>query len=295
MKCISWNCRGLGNPAAVRALKKLLKSQNPDMVFLMETRLQKSDRKAKSSLLCGPLSNMFMIDCVVANGRRSGGLALIWNNVLNIDIIQSTKNLIDKYITSSNIDFSLYATRIYGFPYYSQKHLTCAAIKDIYHDRISACWLIFGDFNLLLNSSEKLGGNNIDYHHTNLFNENLNYCDLIDLGYQGSDFTWANNQTDSYHIKERIDRYCANPNCLHSFPRYNKKHLLRYTSDHNPIMLEFYSSNECYHQNRHHKIQRFEQIWANDQDSVQVVKNAWHNSMGDQPMKLKQTLQQIAN
>lgn len=71
MKYISWNCRGLENPAAVRALKELLKTQNPDLIFLMETRLQNDDCKAKSTPLCGPLSNLFMIDCIVANGRRS--------------------------------------------------------------------------------------------------------------------------------------------------------------------------------------------------------------------------------
>jgi exonuclease III len=59
MKIISWNCRGLGNPTAVRALKKLLKTQCPDLVFLMETRLKADDKKAKSTLVCGPLSIFF--------------------------------------------------------------------------------------------------------------------------------------------------------------------------------------------------------------------------------------------
>ncbi|MCI72567.1 RNA-directed DNA polymerase (Reverse transcriptase), partial [Trifolium medium] len=43
MKLISWNCRGLGNPTAVRALKKLIKDQSPDIVFLMETKLRTTD------------------------------------------------------------------------------------------------------------------------------------------------------------------------------------------------------------------------------------------------------------
>lgn len=41
MRCISWNCRGLGNPSAVRALKKLLRAKNPDIVFLMKTSITK--------------------------------------------------------------------------------------------------------------------------------------------------------------------------------------------------------------------------------------------------------------
>lgn len=91
MRCLSWNCRGLGNPSAVRALKKLLKAQCPDIVFLMETRLKIDDKKAKSTLLCGPLSNCFMIDCNYVNGHRSGGLALIWNDYVNLAILHANK------------------------------------------------------------------------------------------------------------------------------------------------------------------------------------------------------------
>ncbi|XP_022741811.1 uncharacterized protein LOC111293286 [Durio zibethinus] len=37
MRCLAWNCRGLGNPQTVRALQKILKRENPEVVFLMET------------------------------------------------------------------------------------------------------------------------------------------------------------------------------------------------------------------------------------------------------------------
>jgi len=62
MKILSWNCRGLGNPAAVRALRKILKITCPDVVFLSETKLNNADTKAKSVLSYGPLSNVFLID-----------------------------------------------------------------------------------------------------------------------------------------------------------------------------------------------------------------------------------------
>jgi hypothetical protein len=92
----------------------------------------------------------------------------------------------------------------------------------------------------MLNSTEKLGANSVNFHLTKLFNDPINDCDLIDLGYQGDKYTWVNNQIDNDHIKEIIDRFCANTNWINSFPRFNNKHLLRYTSDHNPILLEFH-------------------------------------------------------
>jgi len=48
----------------------------------METRLKESDKKSNSSIVCGPLSNLLMVDCTIVNGHRSGGLATLWNDVV---------------------------------------------------------------------------------------------------------------------------------------------------------------------------------------------------------------------
>ena len=38
MSLLSWNCRGLGNQQTVNTLKKIIKAQVPNLVFLMETK-----------------------------------------------------------------------------------------------------------------------------------------------------------------------------------------------------------------------------------------------------------------
>jgi hypothetical protein len=143
MKILSWNCRGLGNPTAVRALKKILRRHCPDLVFLMDTRLKATDSKAKSTLACGPLSNMFLIDCNTLNGHRSGGLAALWNDSVSVDVINANNTYIDMYLTSCNDLNSWYATGMYGYPYNSKKHLTCTAIKDIHQTRTNDKWLLW--------------------------------------------------------------------------------------------------------------------------------------------------------
>ncbi|CAK8570465.1 unnamed protein product [Lathyrus sativus] len=40
MKILSWYYRGLGSPQAVRALLRLIHVGNPDLVFIMESRLK---------------------------------------------------------------------------------------------------------------------------------------------------------------------------------------------------------------------------------------------------------------
>jgi hypothetical protein len=178
----------------------------------VEKNLLQTDPKAKSSITCGPLSNFLMVNYSMNNGHRAGGLAIIWNCNIHVDILQFNKMFIDTYITSCNSNFSWYSTGFCGSPYSNKKHLTCNAIKDLHNNRINENWLIFGDFNLIRNSSEKLGGNGLDINLSDMFHDTLNQCDLIDLGYQGNTYTWANNQAGSHHIKERLDRYCANSN-----------------------------------------------------------------------------------
>lgn len=243
MKILTWNCRGLGNPDAVRAYKKLLRSNCPDIVFLMETKLKVSDPKVSSKLCLGHLQNHFIINCNSEGGGRSGGLALIWHNDVKLNITDHNKMLIDFYVLDVLNNEKWCGTGLYGYPYQSKKHLTCEAITNLYNSKYNVKWLVFGDFNLYINSSEKLGGKNVNYNLCNLcnlFQNTLQNCNLFDLGYHGNKYTWANNQESTYHIKERIDRYCANDLWINYFPRYTNYHLLRFTSDHSPILLEFW-------------------------------------------------------
>ena len=40
MNAMSWNCRGLGNHATVRELRKLVKQEGPTLLFVMETKIR---------------------------------------------------------------------------------------------------------------------------------------------------------------------------------------------------------------------------------------------------------------
>ena len=72
MSCLSWNCRGLGHPRAVRALGELISDSRPNLVFLMETKLANNGFLRLREKL-----NLFGVG-VPAIGR-SGGLALLWD------------------------------------------------------------------------------------------------------------------------------------------------------------------------------------------------------------------------
>ena len=69
---LAWNYRGLGSPLTVRILTDEVKSKNPALVFLMET-------KASSSIIKGlqrklGLTQGILVPC----DGHSGGLAMLW-------------------------------------------------------------------------------------------------------------------------------------------------------------------------------------------------------------------------
>ncbi|KAL5791779.1 hypothetical protein ACOSP7_000373 [Xanthoceras sorbifolium] len=55
-------------------------------------------------------------------------------------------------------------------------------------------WIIGGDFNEILRSEEKLGGLVRSHRAMDSFREVVDDCNLIDMGFKGSLFTWSNRQ-----------------------------------------------------------------------------------------------------
>lgn len=60
--------------------------------------------------------------------------------------------------------------------------------------------LMLGDFNELLNSNNKLGGNPLNPRRVQMFKECLDSCGMVDLGFHGLRFTWVNKREVGHFI-----------------------------------------------------------------------------------------------
>jgi exonuclease III len=130
MNFIAWNCQGLGNPKTVRALRKLISTHKPDLIFIMETKLLDTQYYFLNSYI--DTYSSYTINCSVSGGGRAGGLAMIWNHsTLNVDIKLADSNYIDMLI-SNPLDKHIWrATGLYGYPQNHNKFLTCQLINDL--------------------------------------------------------------------------------------------------------------------------------------------------------------------
>ncbi|KAL0444993.1 UNVERIFIED_CONTAM: hypothetical protein Slati_2222000 [Sesamum latifolium] len=99
-------------------------------------------------------------------------------------------------------------------------------------------WVCAGDFNEILEHSEKKGGPARAEWQIRNFRNCLVQCELHDLGYQGLAFTWCNNQQEPHTVHERLDRACSNAAWSLAFPDAWVHHLVSPYSDHSALHIE---------------------------------------------------------
>ncbi|KAK4276306.1 hypothetical protein QN277_019270 [Acacia crassicarpa] len=108
MNLFTWNCQGLGVALTVRNLREECSRKKPYLVFLMETK-QKASVVRKVRRRCG-----FSKDWIVNPVGQSGGLALWWSDVLTVNILFLSANIIHANLVSETISTPTYITFMYG-------------------------------------------------------------------------------------------------------------------------------------------------------------------------------------
>lgn len=79
-------------------------------------------------------------------------------------------------------------------------------------------WLVDGDFNAPLESSDRLGGNLIHAADILDFNNCIQSCCIEELHHSGCFYTWNNKHEEGPRMFSKIDRMLVNNKCLDLFP-----------------------------------------------------------------------------
>ncbi|KAA3490114.1 reverse transcriptase [Gossypium australe] len=237
MKSLSWNVRGLGSPRAVRRLRHLIKQQNPRMVFLMETKLDKK-RMEMARKSCG-LVNGIEIE---AEWTR-GGLCLAWKDDIEVTLKIFSKWHIDVLVKEDGIQEEWQFTGLYGSPYLRDQNLVWNLLRRL-NQECNYPWLVAGDFNEIMYSFEKSGGLPRDQRRMEVFRDILEECQLMDIGYSGVWYTWERGNLPETNIRERLDRGVANGKWINLFPLGSIQHIPYSTPNHCPLLIMQIDSQE---------------------------------------------------
>uniref|UniRef100_A0A2N9FDP4 Reverse transcriptase domain-containing protein n=1 Tax=Fagus sylvatica TaxID=28930 RepID=A0A2N9FDP4_FAGSY len=228
---------GLGNPEAVRALHHMVKKKGPEVLFLMETKLD-AVRMEVIRIKLG-FDNAFTVPSL----GRSGGLALLWKVEADVVIQNFSQHHIDAHVDSKQAN----------------------------------CWRLTGfygrDFNEILRVNEKYGGRERSLRQILDFQEAVNTCNLVDLGFQGAKYTWTNNRDDDANIQGRLDRALATAPWLDFFPRYSVSHFSVSVSDHLELVVSTVSG--TFTSRRKKIVRRFEEKWATNPDCEKLIQESW--------------------
>ena len=95
MKILAWNCKGLARPAAVWTLRRLIRDQSPDILFLSETKISPPQVSATLNSL-----GFFLMSQVAAIGIN-GGLVLTWRLGIDLECFVLNKNNISAWCFSN--------------------------------------------------------------------------------------------------------------------------------------------------------------------------------------------------
>lgn len=133
----------------------------------------------------------------------------IAENEVNVQIILKSQNYIHALATPPAPAQPWLCTSLYSPPHPDPRKIFWEGFP-INFPNTSTPWLLLGDFNKVMDQSEKKGGRPVTYAQTQPFLNLMDQMGYIDLGFKGDPFTWTNNQQGQDHIQERLDRAIAN-------------------------------------------------------------------------------------
>ncbi|XP_074283621.1 uncharacterized protein LOC141608158 [Silene latifolia] len=260
MNVLSINCRGLGNPDTVSALRALVRREAPAILFLCETKLSGRELRGVRERMKG----YFGIE--VDSMGRSGGLAMLWRKELDCAFVSSSVHHIDINIKGDEGEWRL--TGFYGWPVALDRHLSWELLRLLSRQSLLP-WVCIGDYNEILFSTEMKGGSRPQWQMNN-FRAAVDECGLKDISREGYQFSWDNGQSREANRQCMLDRAMSSSSWTDMLPYARLIYLEREWLDHAPIKLVLdHRRRETYRQRGF----KFEQMWVGEEGCAEAVES----------------------
>jgi len=224
-KALFWNIRSVRTQNAFHRVQMLYRHHKFFLIALMEPfQDTRHIRKYKRRL-----------GMQYVNYNSNGQIWVFIQEGIHVGVVSDSEQQLTLHLSFHNGNQFL-VTLVYA---------KCTAVerlrlwKDIYAigDNHSLPWMVGGDFNVVMGEEEKIGGLPVYLHEYEDFSFCINSCELNDLHFSGSPFTWWNGRADEDCIFKRLDRVVANQAMQDMVGNMEVMHLARTGSDHAPLLL----------------------------------------------------------
>ena len=251
-------------------LRELLRYYSPSFLFLSETKNTFSFMQDLQFEL-----GYYKIFTVEPTGR-SGGLALLYMNDSGVKIVFSNDRMID--VEAQIEGHKVYITFVYGDPVVEYREYVWERLTRMRTTR-SGAWMMIGDFNEITSNAEKKGGRKRAETSFLPFKTMLTNCGMIEFPSKGNTMSWAGRRKNG-RIQCRLDRAVGNEDWHNIFSHTDVEYLLRWGSDHRPVLAKIKSR-----ETRPRRNFKFDKRWFGKQGFYETVKGGWgrntHHQHGD--------------
>ncbi|CAN1131439.1 Transposon TX1 uncharacterized 149 kDa protein [Linum perenne] len=232
----------------------------PQVVAILEPRISGTVGAAVRDKL--QFQSSFIVE---AEGFR-GGIWLLWNDDnISIRVLASSSQFIHTEIKWESGKLVL-ATFIYASPSLVGRRVLWDDLRNLARS-VSYAWVLLGDFNAMVDSTDKWGGASFNQSQAAEFRSCIGDCQLIDTGFVGPKFTWFRR-----NLRERLDRCLGNDLWLTLFPDAATFHLERLKSDHRPLLVR---TNKGRRYDSNLRPFRFNAAWFGHENFTNFLDQAW--------------------
>lgn len=232
MNIIAWNVRGLNTLNKQFEVLKFLTNHKPTIVGLLENKLVDSKIIALCRSLPDNWKHVDNNDC-----GSKGRILIIWDtNIWNIIVTHKSRQHISLTATNTG-GFICKLTYVYASNFIRDREKLW---KDIHDEslNVNLPWSILGDFNNILNSKDKKGGNKVPISQMMGFQNCIMSSNLEEIPIIGFKYTWRKKG-----IATKIDKILCNNLMLQTLPDLVAFGISSPISDHIPLFLGIKQAN----------------------------------------------------
>ncbi|PPS01653.1 hypothetical protein GOBAR_AA19008 [Gossypium barbadense] len=204
----------------------------------------------------------------VSSEGKSGGLALLWREGVNVAVQSYSKYHIDS-VVSMDDGVTLRFTGFYGQTNPSLRQQAWDMLRKV-QSRVNEAWIVGGDFNAILNNSKKEGGRRKLKSHLDEFSDFMEELNLTDVKTCNGWSTWTNYRDGTRLVKERLDHFAISEVAMEKIPFLLAYIVRQSKSDHEAILLDTNGSKPKDRGVDHRVWFRYDTCWGKEDEAKKL-------------------------
>ena len=227
---VCWNVRGLNDRARRDNVRTMMRDAHAHVVCLVETKLQSVNQWLIASML-----GMNYIDYAYVPAANTRGGIIVAARSPDVALQEPHIGCYSTTIKvlTHGVD-PWWLSVVYGPHDEAAKEHFLEELEAI-RDQCQGPWAIIGDFNLILQDSDK-NNSRINRRTMQRFRQTVAALQLLDIHLHGRRYTWSNEREQPTMV--RLDRALASLDWEERFPDCHLQALASDASDHCPLLLQ---------------------------------------------------------